>query len=160
VAVILNQDLENIGFSGELVIAKPGFARNFLLVASRADIATPKRRAKREAEIAKAAERREKEQATLSDLAQQLQETPLELTLKVGAGDQVFGSVTANDLARQLKETHQLTVKPAQISNVPLKSLGSHTVPVKLGIGVTAEVPVTIKADRLQPEEPEENTEK
>lgn len=148
VSVILNTDTENVGFAGELVTVKPGFARNYLLVGGRADVATPKRKAEREAETAKAAERREQEIAKLQELATAIQAHPMQATLKVGPTGHVFGSLGANDVVRYLKEAHKLTVKTSNVSGVPVKGLGSHTVSVKLGVGVTAELPVEVTAEK------------
>lgn len=148
VAVILNTDLENIGFAGELVSVKPGFARNYLLVKGRGDIATPKRRASREAEIAKAAERREQEIGKSRQLAEAVQAAPMESTLKVGPTGQVFGSITASAVVKHLKDAHKLIVKTSHVSGVPVKSLGRHTVSVKLGVGVTAELPLEVKGEK------------
>lgn len=150
VAVILNQDLENVGFAGELITVKPGFARNFLLMRNRADIATPGRRQKREAEMAKATDRRQAELGKMAELAEKISAESLNVTLNVGLNNQIFGSVTAAEVAKLLKEKHGLGVKTSDLSGLPIRSLGSHTVSAKLGIGMTATVPLEVSGRKTQ----------
>lgn len=143
--VILRDDLEGIGFAGELVRVRAGFARNFLLAKGLAAVATPERIAEREKDIAKAEERRRKETAAREELAAALAETPVELQLKTGPGGQVFGSVTAAEFAKAVKEQRKLDVDPKQLGGLPLSALGPGQVSAKLGLGVTAQVPVVVK---------------
>lgn len=156
VAVILNQDVENVGFKGELITVKAGYARNFLMRDGRGEIATPVRQKLREAEMAEAANRREKEMGSIRELATKISATPLELSLKTGLNNQVFGSISAADIVKKLQEVHELTVKTSNVAGVPIKALGHTTVAVKLGIGITADVPVVIKAQKAPAERAED----
>jgi large subunit ribosomal protein L9 len=150
VPVILNEDIDGIGFAGELVMTRPGFARNFLLPRQLALVATPKLQKEREREIGQATERREKEVAERQQTAERLAEETIRLTLKVGPGGRVFGSVTASDVAKAVQEQRKVAVDPKQLHGVPLAALGSATVSAKLGLGVTAQIPVQVAGEPVK----------
>ncbi len=156
--VILHEDLDGVGFAGELVRVRAGFARNFLLPKELAVVATTARVAEREKDIATAEARRAKETADREELAGALAETPVALTLKVGPGGQVFGSVPATEFAKAVKEQRKLTVDPKQLSGLPLASLGPAQVSVKLGLGVTALIPATVTGVKAAKNAPQPTT--
>src|SRR5262245_19492995 len=110
VSVILNEDVDAVGFAGELVTTKPGHARNFLIPRKLGTVATPGLIKKREADIAKATKRREEEVAAREKVAGALGAELLALTLKVGPGGRVFGSITATDFAKAVKEQRKVEV--------------------------------------------------
>jgi large subunit ribosomal protein L9 len=159
VSVILNADVDGLGFSGELVTVKAGYARNFLLAGRQGDVATPELLKKREKEIANAQTKREEEVAKLQGAVQALSTEPVKLKLKVGTDNQVFGSITAAELAKAVKTQLKQTVEPRQLVGLPIKALGRHTVSVKLGLGVTGSLeldisPEPVKAPKETAEQP------
>lgn len=160
VSVILNQDLDGVGFAGSHVVVKPGFARNYLLAGGRAVLATPQLLTERAAEIAKAEAKRQAEHQAREELAEKLAASPLTTTLKTGPKGRVFGSITATEIVKLLNQQHQLSLTAQQLGGLPLKTLGSHAVSVKLGLGVTATVPVEIsgqaaaQSDTVESEQP------
>lgn len=147
VDVILNEDVEGIGFAGELLSVKAGFARNFLLATGKADVATPERQAKRQADMVKATARRESEVAQRQKVADKLNAAPVHLSLKTGPGNQVFGSITAADVAKQLKTEHKIELDAKQLHGLPLKQLGRSMVSAKLGLGVVGQVTLEIAGE-------------
>lgn len=155
VAVILNADLPDVGFAGELLVVRPGFARNFLLPNRHAELATPGKRKQRETEIAKAEARRQSEVTDRQGLATDLGAEPLKLTLKVGPDGQAFGSITATEVAKQLKAQRKLEVAAKQLSGLPTSQLGRQTVSAKLGLGVSAQIPLEITPERVKSEKAE-----
>lgn len=158
VAVILTKDIEGTGFTGELLTVKGGFARNYLLPQKLAEVATPKLQAEREKQIAAAAARREQEVVDRQALAEKLTAAPLKLKLKVGPDGQVFGSITANAVAKELKAAHKVDLTAHQLTGLPLKSLGSQTVSAKLGLGVVAQVPLEVSGESAKPAPDKEKT--
>lgn len=145
VAVILNADVVDVGFAGELLTVKTGFARNFLLAKDFAELATPQRVKQREAELGKAAERRQTEVAKLEELAATIAAEPIKLSLNTGPGGRVFGSLTAADITEAVKKQRKITLDPKQLTGaLPIKMVGATSVSAKLGVGVTAEVPLEI----------------
>ncbi len=153
VSVILNKDLDGIGFAGELLSARAGFARNFLLNDGRAEVATPARIKQREAELAKAKQRREEEVTNRNTLAEKIAASPMEATLKTGQNNRVFGSITVVDVAKKLKSDHGLEIDKNHLHGLPIKQLGTSQVSVKLGLGVTAILNVVVTGQQAAKEE-------
>lgn len=153
VAVILNADVPEVGFAGELLVVKPGFARNFLLPGGRAELATPARRKQREQEITKAESRRTKEVAEREALAEEIAAEPVQLKLKVGPDQRVFGSITASEVVKQLKAQRKLELTTQQLAGLPIKHLGRHQASAKLGLGVTAPLALEISGEPVKPKE-------
>ena len=151
-AVILNEDVEDLGFAGELVDVKPGFARNFLLPGGKAVVATAKAKEQRAKEIAAGEEKRQAEITARQELAGKIEEATVQLSLKVGPGHQIFGSITAREVAKALKDQHELTVDAKQLAGLPVKALGSQTASAKLGLGVTAIVHLQVSGEATKAE--------
>lgn len=145
VPVILDQDVDGTGFAGELVEVRAGYARNFLLPQGLAQVATPKLKEQRRKDIEAAEARRGKEAAEREALAAKLAERPVELELKVGPGGQVFGSVTATEFAKAVRAQRKLEVDPRRLHGLPLSSIGPAQVSARLGLGVSAVIPVVVK---------------
>jgi large subunit ribosomal protein L9 len=152
VPLILNEDVEGVGFKDELVQVKAGFARNFLLPKNVGVLATPALQKDREAQIAKATARREKEVEDRQEVAKTLAAEPVVVSLKVGPGGRVFGSITATEFVKQVKEQRKVTLETKQLHGLPIHGLGAHTVSAKLGLGVVALIPVKVNGEAVKGE--------
>jgi large subunit ribosomal protein L9 len=136
--VILRDDMDNLGKSGEVVNVKPGYARNYLLPRGLAIKATAgdivRVIAARAAKLAKEA------QAEADNLSQ----VSVSIARAVGEEDKLFGSVTGRDISEALKEKGvHVDAKKIHLDE-PIKALGLVEVPVKLGRGVTANIKVWV----------------
>ncbi len=145
--VILREDVKSLGKAGELVKVKPGYARNFLLPKGLAYEATEGNRkrimAESKARVAKMAEERGAAEA----LASRLNAVSLTLSRKAGEGDRLFGSITAQDIAEALAaQGHTLDKRKIELEH-PIKTIGQHTVPVRLHHEVQAELRLTVVAE-------------
>src|SRR3989442_12603400 len=102
--VILREDINKLGARGQVVRVTPGYARNFLLPRKLAVAATQSNKKIVEQERQAHLRREAKEVADASDLAKMM--APVELTIaqKAGENDQLFGSVTASDVAVALEK--------------------------------------------------------
>jgi large subunit ribosomal protein L9 len=145
--VILREDVQFLGKAGDLVKVKPGYARNFLLPKGLAYEATEGNRrrilAESKARIARAAEEVSAAQAIAATLAG----VSVTLARKAGEGDRLFGSITAQDIADSLaKQGHAVDKRKIELEH-PIKTLGVHTVPVRLHHEVQAELRVTVVAE-------------
>jgi large subunit ribosomal protein L9 len=145
--VILREDVKSLGKAGELVKVRPGYARNFLLPKGLAYEATEGNRkrilAESKARVARAAEEKSAAEAIAATLAG----VSVTLARKVGEGDRLFGSITAQDIADALaKQGHAVDKRKIELEH-PLKTLGAHTVPVRLHHEVQAELRVTVVAE-------------
>jgi len=142
--VILREDVKSLGKAGDLVKVKPGYARNFLLPKGLAYEATEGNRkrimAESKARVARAAE----ETSAAKAIADQLAGVSVTLARKAGEGDRLFGSITAQDIADALaKQGHAVDRRKIELEH-PIKTLGAHTVPIRLHHEVQAELGVTV----------------
>lgn len=143
--VVLTEDLPNVGKSGELVRVRPGFARNFLIPRGLAVGATARNVARIEHEKKVAESRAAKLRSEAQELANQLAKVKLTITRQVGEGDKLYGSVTPRDIEEALA-AQGYSIDRRRIATDPLKTLGSHDVPVRLATDITATLSVTVAA--------------
>ena len=141
--VILRQHVENLGERGQIVKVADGYARNYLLPRKLALPATAgnKKHVERERKIVETHEAEEKGQAERS--AASLSAVDITITRRVGDTEQLYGSVTAADIADYLKGKGFEVDRRKLLLADPIKSIGHHTVPLKLHREVT--VPLTVK---------------
>ena len=142
--VILREHVDNLGKRGEVVKVAPGYARNFLLPRKLALPATDanKKWIERERKIAEA--RDHEERGAADAIASRLSALDLAINKKVGENDQLYGSVTNADIAELLAQKGFEVDRRKILLPDPIKTLGDHTVPVKLHRDVTAQLKVTV----------------
>ena len=145
VHVVLREDVQHLGTAGELVRVRAGYARNFLLPRGMVSLATAGNirqveEAKRQA-IARAA----KLKASATALATQLSGISVEITRQAGEGDRLYGSVTSKDIADAIKQKGYDVDKKSLVLGDAIKGLGEHTITVRLGNGVDAQLKVVVK---------------
>ena len=142
--VILKEDLDNLGKSGEVVSVKEGYGRNYLLPRGLAVLATAddvSRVAHEKRVIAARAAKMAKETQAEADRLGQL---TVSIARAVGDEDKLFGSVTTRDIAEALAE-QKVTIDPKKLHlEEPIKTLGLTEVQVKLGHGVNAKLKVWV----------------
>lgn len=148
VQVILREDVPNLGKSGEIVRVKPGFARNYLIPQDLAVLATSKNVSKIEHDKTLIAAEKAKARKDSESLAERLASASVTIQKNVGAEDKLFGSVTAKEIEAALAlEGIRIDRKRIQLAE-PIRALGVHEVPVKLGNDVTATVKVWVVAKK------------
>jgi large subunit ribosomal protein L9 len=144
IQVILQQDLKNLGKSGELVRVRPGYARNYLIPRSLAMPATVHnvKQVEHQQRISAAAAAKARGEA--ATLAEKINQVTVTLTRKVGEEDRLFGSVTTKDIATALKEKgFDVDRKRIELGE-PIRTAGTHSVTVKLLGDVTATFKVEV----------------
>jgi large subunit ribosomal protein L9 len=142
--VILRQDVENLGRTGELVTVKDGYARNFLLPRGLAYLASEGNRRRIEAEAKQRVKRAGAQRDAARELAERIEAISLTFTMKAGEGDRLFGSVTAADVAERLQAEGFTLDKKAVELHEPIKALGVYKVPVRLHHDVKPDVRVWV----------------
>jgi large subunit ribosomal protein L9 len=146
IQIILKEDVEHLGRSGELVSVKPGYGRNYLIPQGLGMLATAKNVAHVEHERKRIEARTAKLRKDAESVAQRLGSVTLQIERQVGEGDKMFGSVSSRDLEEALA-AQGVTVDRKKIALVePIKTLGQHTVEIKLGREVTAQIKVWVVA--------------
>ena len=142
--LILKEDLDNLGKSGEVVNVKEGYGRNYLLPRGLAVLATADDVARVAHEKRVIAARTAKLAKEAQAEADKLSQVSVSIARAVGEEDKLYGSVTSRDIAEALRE-QGVTVDSRKIHlDEPIKALGMVEVPVKLGRGVTANVKVWV----------------
>jgi large subunit ribosomal protein L9 len=142
--VILRDDMDNLGKSGEVVNVKPGYARNYLLPRGHAIKATAGDIKRVEHEKRVIASRAAKMAKAAQAEADKLSQVSVTIERATGEGDKLYGSVNSRDIAEALRAQGVIVdSKKIQLAE-PIKALGLVEVPVKLGRGVTATIKVTV----------------
>lgn len=145
--VILREDIKTLGKAGELVKVKPGYARNFLLPKGLAYEATEGNRKRIMAESKAREAKAAVEAGEAQKLAAKLNSVSLNLTRKAGEGDRLFGSITSQDLADALAaQGHSVDKRRIELEH-PIKTVGQHTVSIRLHPDVTAEIRLMVVAE-------------
>lgn len=148
--VILREDIEKLGTRGQVVKVADGFARNFLLPRRLAVPATEANRKIVEQERQAALRREAKEKAAAEELAKMLAGITLTTVQKAGEADQLFGSVTAKDIAELLEKQGYTVDRKKIVLDHPIKTLGEHKVTLKLHREVSVEIPVVVKKEEAE----------
>ena len=147
IEVILREDVKSLGKSGDLVRVKPGYARNYLLPQGLAYEATEGNKKRIAAENKARNTRTQAERTEAERNATVLSGVTLSLTGKAGEEGKLFGSITAQDIADALaREGHAVDRRRIEMDH-PLKTVGHHTVRVRLHPDVHAELRVSVVAE-------------
>lgn len=142
--VILKRDVKGLGREGDLKDVKDGYARNLLLpsgAAVKADLGATRNWERHRAERE---ERDRAERETAEGMAAKLRELKLEVAVKAGERNRLFGSVTNREIAELIaKEGIELDRHAIHLRE-PIKTVGDHRVDVHLMPGVDAQLTVTV----------------
>ena len=145
--VILKEDVAKLGSRGDVVKVAEGYGRNFLLPKKLAIEANTANKAVIEQMKAAAVRRHQKDKADAEKLAAQLNDVVISLKRRAGEHDQLFGSVTSSDIAAEL-EHKGFNIDRRKLSlDDPIKTLGEHSVSIRLLKDVTAHVKVTVEKE-------------
>lgn len=144
IQVILQEDVTNVGTSGELVKVRPGFARNFLLPRKLASPATTAEINRVNHEKAVALVRSEKAKKEARGIADKLSALEIKIAQKVGEDDKLFGSVTSKEIHEAITAKGITVDKKKIVLKEPIRALGTFEVPVRLVADVTATLKVEV----------------
>ena len=161
--VILLENLENLGHIGDIVNVKDGYARNYLLPKKIAAIADPKKIKQLEHDKQRAAKKLARLKKAAEVLADKMKGLKFTYERKVSDDGKLFGSVSAVDIVKSLKE-EGFDIRKGQIElKSPLKQLGIFQVKVKLEkdveVGVEVEIVAEEKTEEVKEKEEEQETE-
>jgi large subunit ribosomal protein L9 len=145
--IILREDIEKLGVRGEVVKVAAGYARNYLLPKRLAVAATESNKKIVEQERQAHLRREAKLKGEAEDLAKILGGVTVTIAQKAGENDQLFGSVTAKDIADALeKQNFSIDRRKIQLDE-PIKQLGEHKITVRLHREVPTEITVQVVKD-------------
>ncbi|HUP50245.1 MAG TPA: 50S ribosomal protein L9 [Thermoanaerobaculia bacterium] len=142
--VILTEEIRGLGTRGDVVSVKDGYARNYLIPKDLAREATPGNLKSVEQERKKWALLAQQEKDIAQKAAASVKGTKITIQKRVGENGQLFGSVTANEIADAL-EAKGVPVDKRRIElEHPIKSIGVHDVDVRLHRDVSAHIQVEV----------------
>lgn len=146
--VILREDVEKVGARGSVVRVADGYARNFLLPKRLAVAATDANKKIVEQEREAYLRREAKVKSESEDLAKLMGNVTVTFRQRVGENNQLFGSVTAKDIADAL-EAQKYHVERRKIHlDEPIRTLGEHKVTLRLHRDVSTEITVIVEPEQ------------
>jgi len=156
--VILRSDMDNLGRLGEEVNVRPGYARNYLVPKGLAMEATPANKNAFEQERRKLQEKMDAVRADAEQVAEKLENAVVELSVRVGENEKLYGSVTSGHIADALAEQGIVIDKKKIVLENPIRSLGEFGIDVKLHPDVQTTLKVVVKRHDRE-EQPKEQQE-
>lgn len=146
--LILIENVDKLGETGDLVNVKDGYGRNYLIPQKKAVMATPGRVRAYEEEQRQVAMKQEMDQKEATELAARIGETPVTIPVVSGEEGKIHGTVTTSQIADALKEK-DINVDRRNITlQEEVKSLGEYIAVVSLTKDISAELKVwVVKAE-------------
>ena len=142
--IILISDYNGLGKAGDLLDVKPGFARNMLLPKGLALRASKKNIALIEEKRRVIENSKKRENASQQDLLNKLSKAEITIEAQVGEEDKMFGSITAIDIQKSLKDKGLVIDRNTIMLDSPIKSLGIFYVKVQLSTDNECDVKVYV----------------
>ena len=147
VKLILTESIHSLGEAGDLVIVKPGFARNFLIPQGKAILATASRVSELEHNKRIVAEKAALALDDLNAAKAKLDSVTIEVSARAGEEGKLFGSVTTAQIAERLGEQGFAIDRRRIELREPIKEVGEHRVPIKLHREIHASIKLIVHAD-------------
>ncbi len=143
--VVLLEDVKALGKKGDIVKVSDGYARNFILPRKLGVEATPKNLNDLKLQRANAEKVAARQLEEAKELAERIGSLSVSLEMKAGTAGKAFGSISGKEIAAAAKEQLGLDIdKKKLILPEPIKTFGTHEVPVKLHKDVTAKLAVKV----------------
>ncbi|HEY5571738.1 MAG TPA: 50S ribosomal protein L9 [Anaerolineales bacterium] len=154
--VLLLEDVYKLGRAGEVKRVADGYGRNYLLPQGLAVLATPGALKQSEHIKQSAAARREVLNQEMGDVAERLSGVVLTFPARASETGKLYGSVTTQMIADALSDKAGVEIERRQIDSQPLRSLGEHSVAVRLTVDLVPEVAVIVHREGEAPVMPGE----
>jgi len=159
--VVLLEDLPGKGRAGDIREVNKGYAKNFLLPRGLAMLATPTVIKQVEARLEREKLEESVDRDKLVELAQQIEGREIHLKARSGAGERLFGSITAADIAEELSRAMGSVIDKKKIDiEKPLRQAGSYEVAVKLAGDLNPQITLVIEEGKETETETEKKAEK
>lgn len=143
--IVLLEDVKALGKKGQIVKVNDGYARNFILPKKLGVEATTKNLNDLKLQKANAERIAAEQLAAAKALAEKIGGMSITLTMKAGEGGRAFGSVSGKEIATAAADQLGLELdKKKLVLPDPIKTFGTHEVPVKLHKDVTAKLAVKV----------------
>ena len=144
--VIMLKDLKGTGKVGDVVEAKDGFARNYLIAKGYAkeatSIALNDNKQKKDAEAFHVAEKKKQNK----ELKEKLNGNEITLKIKTGENGKFFGSVTSKEIAEKLNQSGYPVDKKSVVLANPIKSVGTFSANIRISAEEIAKITVKVES--------------
>jgi len=144
--VILKHDVKGLGHAGDVKEVKDGYARNFLFPSGAAAIADAGALKNWERHRAEREEREHAARAEADGIAARLRELTLEIAVKAGEKNRLFGSITTTQIAELIAQQGIEVDRHDIHLRQPIKTLGDFPVSVRVIAGVEAQLTLRVTA--------------
>ena len=148
--IILKTDVPTLGYRGDIVKVKSGYARNYLIPQRMAVIADEANRKMNTEDLKQGANKLNKMKTNAQDVANNLSNTTIEIAVRTGAGGKIFGSVTTLQIAQSLKEKGFDIDRRKIHLDSEIKTTGEYQASVDLHKDVKAKVNLKIVAESAE----------
>lgn len=139
--IILIQDVDNLGQNNELVTVKNGYARNFLIPQKFAVEANPSNLKQLQEKLKVKAKKEAAMLAEVNKVIAVLKESPVKIGAKTGTSGKIFGSVTALQIARAIRDQKGYEIDRKRITIIgDVKELGTYQASIDFGGGKSTEI--------------------
>ncbi len=146
IQVVLQQDVEKVGASGELVKVRPGYARNFLIPRKLAVPATSAAINRLSHEKSVAVAKAEKQKKEAREVAVKIDALRLQIAARVGEDGKLFGAITPKDIEAAVKAKGVTFDRKKMHLAEPIRQVGSFEIPVRLLADVVATLKLEVVA--------------
>ncbi|OIO71708.1 MAG: 50S ribosomal protein L9 [Zetaproteobacteria bacterium CG_4_9_14_3_um_filter_49_83] len=147
--LILLERVEGLGNVGDEVSVKNGFGRNFLLPQQKATIANEANRKLFERRRKILEEKQKDELEKAKAISKNMATLELSITRATSDNKHLYGSVSTNDIAELLKGAGYSVERRFILLDEHIKSVGEHTVRVRLHPDVIAEIKLQVQAEAI-----------
>jgi large subunit ribosomal protein L9 len=146
--VVLLEDVPGKGRAGQITEVSKGYAKNFLIPRGLALVATPSVMKQVESRLEREKLEESIDREKLVELAQQIEGKEIRFKARMGAGERLFGSITAADVAEELSRTVGAAVDKKKIDiEKPFRQAGSYEIAVKLASDIRPKITVVIEEE-------------
>ena len=143
--IVLLEDVKALGKKGQIVKVNDGYARNFILPKKLGVEATSKNLNDLKLQKANAEKVAAEQLAAAKELAEKIEKLTVTLKMKAGEGGKAFGSVSSKEIGKAIEDQIGLEIdKKKLVLPEPIKTFGTHEVPVKLHKDVVAKLVVKV----------------
>jgi large subunit ribosomal protein L9 len=152
--VLLKEDVDNLGYAGEVMTVADGYGRNYLIPRGLAVKASPSVLRSAEKWRERAAVRMAEMQKAHEALSERLEAAELVFVARAGETGKLYGSVTTADVVDKLNDELGTEIDRRQLVGGSLRQLGEHLVTVRLSRDFQPQI--TVKIEPFEEETPDD----